>query len=162
MILVLGVTGWVTYARIVRSSVLSIKTMEFIQVARAVGASDNRIVTRHILPNVWGVTAIVATFSFAQMILSESALDFLGLGVQPPTPTWGGILADGRVYMAKAWWLTCFPGLAIMITVFAINVLGDCLRDFLDPKLRHTQKQACSGGSRTTGTDGGTTKWPMT
>lgn len=136
IILVLGVTGWVTYARIVRGTVLPVKTLDFVSAARAMGAPDRRIIIRHILPNVLGSVAVIATFSFAQMILAEAALSFLGLGVQPPTPTWGGTLADGRQYLASAWWLTVFPGLAIMVTVLAINVLGDWLRDTLDPRSR--------------------------
>jgi len=134
IILVLGVTGWVTYARIVRGTVLPIKTLDFVSAARALGAPDRRIIFRHILPNVMGSVAVLGTFSFAQVILAEAGLSFLGLGVQPPAPTWGGTLADGRLYLATAWWLTVFPGLAIMVTVLAINVLGDWLRDALDPR----------------------------
>lgn len=136
IILVLGVTGWVTYARVVRGTVLPVKTLDFVSAARALGAPDHRIIFKHILPNVLGSVAVISTFSFAQMILAEAGLSFLGLGVQPPTPTWGGTLAEGRQYLSNAWWLTVFPGLAIMCTVLAINVLGDWLRDTLDPRSR--------------------------
>ncbi|MBI4277083.1 MAG: ABC transporter permease, partial [Armatimonadetes bacterium] len=119
IILVLGVTGWVTYARIVRGTVLTVKTLDFVTAAKALGAPDRRIIVRHILPNVLGSVAVIATFSFAQMILAEAGLSFLGLGVQPPSPTWGGFLAEGRLYLAYAWWLTAFPGLAFMLTVLS-------------------------------------------
>jgi peptide/nickel transport system permease protein len=113
-----------------------VKTLDFVSAARALGAPDHRIIFKHILPNVLGSVAVISTFSFAQMILAEAGLSFLGLGVQPPTPTWGGTLAEGRQYLSNAWWLTVFPGLAIMCTVLAINVLGDWLRDTLDPRSR--------------------------
>jgi peptide/nickel transport system permease protein len=136
IILVLGVTGWVVYARVVRGAVLVVKQQDYIQAARALGARDGSVLLRHVLPNIFGSTTVLATFAFAQFILAEASLSFLGLGVQAPTPTWGGILADGRDYMGLAWWITTFPGVAIMLTVLAVNVLGDWLRDMLDPSLR--------------------------
>jgi peptide/nickel transport system permease protein len=113
IIVVIGVPSWVIYARVVRGAVLSLREREFVQAALALGARDGRIVARHILPNVLTPWLVVATLDMARVIVIESALSFLGLGVQPPTPTWGGMLADGRVYLSTAWWLATFPGLAI-------------------------------------------------
>lgn len=135
IILVLGVTGWVVYARVVRSAVLVVREQEFVHAALALGARDMRVVLKHILPNIFGSVTVLATFAFAQFILAEASLSFLGLGVQPPTPTWGGVLAEGRDYLSIGWWITTFPGLAIMFTVLAVNILGDWLRDMLDPNL---------------------------
>lgn len=136
IILVLGVTGWVVYARIVRGGALTLREVEFAQAARCLGASDPRIIVRHVAPNLIAPVIVTATFAVAQFIVAEAALSFLGLGVQPPTPTWGGMLADGREFLATEPWMATFPGLAIMLTVLAINVLGDWLRDRLDPRLR--------------------------
>jgi peptide/nickel transport system permease protein len=136
LVLVLGLTGWSTYARIVRAEVLSLREREFIHAARAVGAADRRILFRHLLPNMLAPIIVLASFGVASNIITESSLSFLGLGVKPATPTWGSILADGRDYIRDAWWLTTFPGLATMVTVGGINVIGDWLRDYLDPKLR--------------------------
>lgn len=136
IIVVIGVSSWVIYARIVRGAVLSLREQEFVQAARALGVRDGRILARHILPNVFTPWLVVATLDMARVIVIESALSFLGLGVQPPTPTWGGMLADGRVYLSTAWWLATFPGLAILIAVLGINLLGDGLRDTLDPRLK--------------------------
>jgi peptide/nickel transport system permease protein len=135
IIVVIGVSSWVIYARVVRGSVLSLREREFVQAAHALGLRDWRIVVRHILPNAFTPWLVVATLDMARVIVIESALSFLGLGVQPPTPTWGGMLADGRVYITTAWWLATFPGLAILITVLGINLFGDGLRDTLDPRL---------------------------
>jgi peptide/nickel transport system permease protein len=135
IILVIGVSSWVVYARVVRGEVLSIREREFVQAAIALGSRDGRVVVRHVLPNAFTPWLVVATLDMARVIVIESALSFLGLGVQPPTPTWGGMLADGRVYLSTAWWLATFPGLAIFITVLGINLLGDGLRDTLDPRL---------------------------
>jgi peptide/nickel transport system permease protein len=135
IIAVIGVSSWVVYARVVRSAVLSIREREFVQAAQALGAGDWRVLTRHVLPNAFTPWLVVATLDMARVIVIESALSFLGLGVQPPTPTWGGMLADGRVYISTAWWLATFPGLAILITVLGINLFGDGLRDTLDPRL---------------------------
>ncbi len=136
IIVVIGVSSWVIYARIVRGAVLSLREREFVQAALALGSGDVRVVVRHILPNALTPWLVVATLDMARVIVIESALSFLGLGVQPPTPTWGGMLADGRVYISTAWWLATFPGLAIMITVLGINLFGDGLRDTLDPRLK--------------------------
>jgi peptide/nickel transport system permease protein len=135
IIVVIGVSSWVVYARIVRSAVLTLREREFVQAALALGVSDARVVVRHILPNALTPWLVVATLDMARVIVIESALSFLGLGVQPPTPTWGGMLADGRVYISTAWWLATFPGLAILVTVLGINLFGDGLRDTLDPRL---------------------------
>jgi peptide/nickel transport system permease protein len=136
IILVLGITGWVVYARVVRGAVLVVKQQDYVQAAKAMGARDGRVMFKHVLPNITASVTVLATFAFAQFILAEAALSFLGLGVRPPTPTWGGILAEGRDYMAMGWWITTFPGIAIMLTVLAVNIVGDWLRDMLDPNLR--------------------------
>ena len=136
VILVMGATRWVQFARIVRADVLSIREREFVTGARARGNRPFRLLLRHVLPNALTPIIVVATLELAFMIIYESALSFLGLGVQPPTPTWGWMLADGRNYIATAWWLSTFPGLAIMLTVLAVNLLGDWLRDTLDPRLK--------------------------
>jgi peptide/nickel transport system permease protein len=135
IICVIGVSSWVIYARIVRGAALSLREREFVQAAQALGGGDGRILVRHILPNVFTPWLVVATLDMARVIVIESALSFLGLGVQPPAPTWGGMLADGRVYISTAWWLATFPGLAILVTVLGINLFGDGLRDTLDPRL---------------------------
>jgi peptide/nickel transport system permease protein len=136
IIVVIGVSSWVVYARVVRGAVLSLREREFVQAAHALGSGDGRVLVRHILPNAFTPWLVVATLDMARVIVIESALSFLGLGVQPPTPTWGGMLADGRVYISTAWWLATFPGLAILITVLGINLFGDGLRDTLDPRLK--------------------------
>jgi peptide/nickel transport system permease protein len=136
IIVVIGVSSWVVYARIVRGVALSLREREFVQAARALGGRDGRVLLRHILPNAFTPWLVVATLDMARVIVIESALSFLGLGVQPPTPTWGGMLADGRVYISTAWWLATFPGLAILVTVLGINLFGDGLRDTLDPRLQ--------------------------
>jgi peptide/nickel transport system permease protein len=136
IIIVIGVSSWVVYARVVRGEVLSIREREFVQAAVALGSRDYRVLVRHVLPNAFTPWLVVATLDMARVIVIESALSFLGLGVQPPTPTWGGMLADGRVYLSTAWWLATFPGLAILVTVLGINLLGDGLRDTLDPRLK--------------------------
>jgi peptide/nickel transport system permease protein len=136
IIVVIGVSSWVVYARVVRGAVLTLREREFVQAARALGSGDGRILARHILPNAFAPWLVVATLDMARVIVIESALSFLGLGVQPPAPTWGGMLADGRVYLTTAWWLATFPGLAILVTVLGINLFGDGLRDILDPRLK--------------------------
>jgi len=137
VVLILAIGGWVVYARITRGQVLSLREKEFIEAARGLGMGHARVLLRHILPNVLTPIIVVGTFAVAQMILLETSLSFLGLGVQPPTPSWGGMLNDGRGYITIAWWLTTFPGAAIMLTVLGINFLGDWLRDLLDPRLQH-------------------------
>jgi len=136
IIAVIGISSWVVYARVVRGAVLSLREREFVQAALALGSRDARVLLRHVLPNVFTPWLVVATLDMARVIVLESALSFLGLGVQPPTPTWGGMLADGRVYISTAWWLATFPGLAILVTVLGINLFGDGLRDTLDPRLK--------------------------
>jgi peptide/nickel transport system permease protein len=136
IIVVIGVSSWVVYARIVRGAVLTLREREFVQAALALGGGDVRVLLRHILPNALTPWLVVATLDMARVIVIESALSFLGLGVQPPAPTWGGMLADGRVYISTAWWLATFPGLAILVTVLGINLFGDGLRDTLDPRLK--------------------------
>jgi peptide/nickel transport system permease protein len=133
---VLIFSGWVIYTRTVRASVLSVKLNEYIQAARALGADDTRIIVRHLLPNVTAPIIVVATVQLASMLLLESGLSFLGLGIQPPTPSWGKMLAEGRDYLSNAWWLSTMPGLAISLAVLGANLLGDGVRDLLDPNLR--------------------------
>jgi peptide/nickel transport system permease protein len=133
---VLIVSGWVIYARTVRASVLTVKHNEYIQAARALGANGMRIVVRHLLPNVTAPIIVVATVQLASMLLLESGLSFLGLGIQPPTPSWGKMLAEGRDYLSNAWWLSTMPGIAISLAVLGANLLGDGVRDLLDPNLR--------------------------
>jgi len=127
------IAQWVQYARLVRASVLALRDREFILSARAIGVGNGRIIFTHILPNVLGPIVILMTLNVANNILLESSLTFLGLGVDPLIPSWGGMLADGRTYLQTAWWVSVFPGLAIMFTVLGLNLLGDWLRDLLDP-----------------------------
>ncbi|WP_394690607.1 ABC transporter permease [Hoeflea sp.] len=136
VVLVLALTSWIRYARIIRAQVLSLREREFVQSAHAIGASTLRIMFLHILPNVLTPALVVGTLELARVIIMDSALSFLGLGVQPPTPSWGRMLADGRVYISSAWWAVTFPGLAIVLTVLSVNLFGDWLRDYFDPKTR--------------------------
>src|SRR5262245_7735668 len=135
LIFVLSLSGWITYARIVRGETLSIKERGFVEAARALGAGDGHVIRRHVLPNVWAPLVVVATFSVARMIIAEASLSFLGLGVPPPAPSWGAMLDEGRNYITTGWWLALFPGLAIMLVVLGINLVGDWLRDVLDPRV---------------------------
>jgi peptide/nickel transport system permease protein len=137
LILVLGLTGWVQYGRIVRGQVLSLKEDEFVLAARATGERSWRILVQHILPNVWSPVIVVASFSVASNIVAEASLSFLGVGVPPSIPSWGTMLADGRPYIGTAEWLTIPAGIAISLTVLSINILGDWLRDYLDPRLKN-------------------------
>lgn len=136
IILILSGAQWVTYARTVRSSVLTVKEQEYVLAGRALGFGPGRILFRYVLPNVFAPVIVIATFAVAQSILAESALSFLGLGVPASVPSWGGMLAEGRTYLVVAWWLTAIPGMAICATVIGVNLFGDWLRDYLDPKLR--------------------------
>ena len=136
MILVIGGLSWMGTARVVRGSVLSIKQQDFITAARSIGARDSDIILRHILPNILGPIVVGATLSVGGAIITESALSFLGLGVQPPTPSWGNMLQDSQATMASKPWLTIFPGLAILVTVLCVNFIGDGLQDALDPTQR--------------------------
>jgi peptide/nickel transport system permease protein len=135
-VIVLAVSGWVVYAKVVRSRVLSMRDCEFLVAARALGGTGARLVFRHLLPNMISTCIVLATVEGARMIILESALTFLGLGVQPPNASWGGMLRDGKLYISSAWWYTTFPGVAIMLTVLGLNVVGDSLRDLLDPRLK--------------------------
>jgi peptide/nickel transport system permease protein len=135
VVVVLGVTGWVTYARIARAETLSLRHREFVESARALGARDGAILWRHVLPNVLPPLVVVATFSVARTIIAEASLSFLGLGLPPPAPSWGAMLDEGRNYLTTGWWLALFPGLAILAVVLGINVVGDWLRDALDPRV---------------------------
>lgn len=132
-IILLIVSQWVQYARLVRGSVLTLREREFILSARAIGVKDWRIILQHLLPNLIGPVIVLMTLNVANNILLESSLTFLGLGVDPTIPSWGGMLADGRTYLQTAWWVSVFPGLAILVTVLGLNLLGDWLRDSLDP-----------------------------
>ncbi|MEB2843973.1 ABC transporter permease subunit [Rhizobiales bacterium RZME27] len=132
-IILLIVSQWVQYARLVRGSVLTLREREFILSARAIGVKDWRIIFQHLLPNLVGPVIVLMTLNVANNILLESSLTFLGLGVDPTIPSWGGMLADGRTYLQTAWWVSVFPGLAILLTVLGLNLLGDWLRDSLDP-----------------------------
>ena len=134
IILVLGVTQWVSYTRITRFEAMSLSKSEFVEMAIISGARWWRILLVHIVPNVFNSAVVLATLDVGKMIIFEAAFSFLGLGVKPPTPTWGGMLADGRAYLTYAWWIATFPGVAIVITVLAGNLLGDWLRDELDPR----------------------------
>lgn len=125
-----------TFARIVRASVLSVRDQEFIEAARAIGASNLRIILRHIIPNSLAPVIVQGTLGVAGAILSIAGLSFIGLGIQPPAPEWGSMLSGGRQYLRYAWWVTTFPGIAIVITILSLNLLGDGLRDALDPKLK--------------------------
>lgn len=136
LMLAIGISSVPSYARIVRASVLSLRDQEFIEAARAIGASDFRIVTKHIVPNALAPVIVQGTLGVAGAILSTAGLSFIGLGIQPPAPEWGSMLSGGRAYLRYAWHVTTFPGLLIMITILALNLLGDGLRDALDPKLK--------------------------
>ncbi len=134
--LAVGISASPTYARVVRSSVLSTKPHFFVEAAQAIGCRNWRIMLRHILPNVVAPIVVLGTLGVAGAIIAAAALSFLGLGAQPPEPEWGALLSEGRNFLLDAWWIATFPGLAIMVTVLAINLLGDGLRDVLDPQLR--------------------------
>jgi ABC-type dipeptide/oligopeptide/nickel transport system permease subunit len=136
MIIVLGVAGWPIYARVVRAETMAIREREFVVAGRALGMSHVRIVFRQILPNLVSAIVVIATLQVAQVIILESFLSFLGLGIQPPTPAWGNMLGEGRVYMLNSWWIATFPGLAIFVTTLAINLMGNALRDWLDPHMK--------------------------
>lgn len=136
IMIVIGITSWMGTARFVRAEFLSLKEREFVVAAHVLGLSDKRIIFRHILPNALAPVIISATLGVAGAILMEAGLSFLGFGVQPPNPSWGNILTEGRTYIFDAWWLTLFPGIAILITVLAFNLVGEGLRDALDPRLR--------------------------
>ena len=136
LILVLGLTRWPRYARVAYAQTLQVATLPYIRAAELAGASATRLLLRHVLPNIAGPLLVVATAEFGLMILFEAGLSFLGLGIQPPTPSWGTIMSAGRQYIERAWWLTVFPGGCLFLLVLSVNVLGDWVRDRLDPRAR--------------------------
>lgn len=136
IMIIIGLTGWMGVARLVRAEFLSLRERDFVLAARALGASDGRVIFRHILPNALSPVLVSATLGVAGAILTESALSFLGIGVQPPTPSWGNMLIAGKQTLGTAWWLSAFPGLAILLTVLGYNLLGEGIRDALDPRLK--------------------------
>jgi peptide/nickel transport system permease protein len=138
LILALVSQRWIAYCRVSRGQALSLRSREFVDAARALGARHTRIIMRHIMPNLFPSAVVIGTFSMASAIISEASLSFLGLGVPPEIPTWGSMLADGRTYISTSWWLALFPGLCIFFTVLGINLLGDGLRDILDPRLKRS------------------------
>jgi len=138
LILALVAQRWIQYCRVVRGQTLSLRNRDFVTATQALGASDSRIIWRHIIPNIIQTSLVIGTFAMASAIISEASLSFLGLGVPPEIPTWGTMLADARIYISTAWWLALFPGLCIFLTVLGINLLGDALRDLLDPRLKRT------------------------
>ena len=140
VMIAVGVVYWAGYARITRGQFLALREQEYVQAARAVGASNLRIIWRHLLPNSLAPLLVQLSLGMGQVILIEASLSFLGLGAQPPTPSWGSMLSSGRAYLLNASWLTLFPGLAIMLVVLGFNLMGDGLRDALDPRLLHTKK----------------------
>jgi len=141
IMVVIGITGWMDVSRLVRAEMLSLKERDFVSAARAVGAGDLRIICRHILPNALSPVFVSATLGVAGAILTESGLSFLGLGVQPPNASWGNILSSGKDYITVgAWWLSFFPGIAILVTVLSYNLVGEGLRDALDPRLWRSDK----------------------
>jgi peptide/nickel transport system permease protein len=136
LIVVIGLSGWVGYARVLRSQVLVLRSREFVDAIHALGGSVTRVVLRHIVPNVLSSLVVVATLELARAIVLEATLSFLGLGIQPPTPSWGVMVQEGREYLDSAWWISTFPGLILMVTSLAVSRTGDWLRDLLDPTLR--------------------------
>jgi peptide/nickel transport system permease protein len=136
LIVVIGLSGWVGYARVLRSQVLVLRSREFVDAIHALGGSVGRVILRHIVPNVLSSLVVVATLELARAIVLEATLSFLGLGIQPPTPSWGVMVQEGREYLDSAWWISTFPGLVLMLTSLAVSRTGDWLRDLLDPTLR--------------------------
>ncbi|AJF08015.1 peptide ABC transporter permease [Geoalkalibacter subterraneus] len=136
IMIIIGLTSWMGVARLVRAEFLSLRERDFVVAAKALGASDGRIIFRHILPNALSPVLVSATLGVAGAILTESALSFLGIGVQPPTPSWGNMLITGKQTLGTAWWLSVFPGMAILLTVLGYNLLGEGIRDALDPRLK--------------------------
>jgi peptide/nickel transport system permease protein len=136
LIVVIGLSGWVTYARVLRSQVLVLRSREFVDAIHALGGSLARVIARHVLPNVLSSLVVIATLELARAIVLEATLSFLGLGVQPPTPSWGGMVHEGREYLDSAWWISTAPGIVLMLTSVVVSRTGDWLRDLLDPTLR--------------------------
>jgi peptide/nickel transport system permease protein len=135
-VLIIGALSWMGVARLVRASFLSLREREFAEAARAIGNNDARIIFRHLLPNAIAPIVVQATLDVAGVIVLESTLSFLGLGIQPPTASWGNMLSNAQANLATAWWAAVFPGLCILVTVLAINYMGDGLRDALDPNMQ--------------------------
>jgi peptide/nickel transport system permease protein len=142
LLVILALSGWVTYARVVRGQALSLRESDFVQSARSLGCPAWWILGRHLLPNVVSYALVIMTTEIGRLIVLESTLSFLGLGVPPPTPSWGMSLADGKEYLITGWWLATFPGLAIMLVVLSMNLLGDGVRDLLEPRLRGQERGA--------------------
>jgi peptide/nickel transport system permease protein len=138
LILALVVQRWIPYCRVVRGQTLSLRSRDFVTAAQCLGASNRQIITRHIIPNLIQTSLVIGTFAMASSIIAEASLSFLGVGVPPEIPTWGTMLADARIYISTSWWMPLFPGLCIFITVLGINLLGDALRDILDPRLKRS------------------------
>jgi peptide/nickel transport system permease protein len=138
LILALVAQRWIPYCRVVRGQTLSLRSRDFVTAAQCLGATNRQIITRHVIPNLIQTSLVIGTFAMASSIIAEASLSFLGVGVPPEIPTWGTMLADARIYISTAWWLPLFPGLCIFITVLGINLLGDALRDLLDPRLKRT------------------------
>jgi peptide/nickel transport system permease protein len=138
LILALVAQRWIPYCRVVRGQTLSLRTRDFVTAAQCLGARKGRIILRHIVPNLIQTSLVIGTFAMASSIIAEASLSFLGVGVPPEIPTWGTMLADARIYISTAWWLPLFPGLCIFVSVLGINLLGDALRDILDPRLKRT------------------------
>ena len=138
LILALVAQRWIPYCRVVRGQTLSLRSRDFVTAAQCLGASNRQIITRHIVPNLIQTSLVIGTFAMASSIIAEASLSFLGVGVPPEIPTWGTMLADARIYISTSWWMPLFPGLCIFITVLGINLLGDGLRDLLDPRLKRT------------------------
>lgn len=136
MIAVLGIAGWPIYTRVIRAETIALKERDFVMAGRALGMSHLRLIFRQILPNLVSAGVVIATLQVAQVIVLESFLSFLGLGVQPPIPAWGNMLGEGRVYMLNSWWIAAFPGAAIFVTTLVINLMGNALRDWLDPHMK--------------------------
>lgn len=136
LVVVVGLSGWMTYARVLRAQVLVLRSREFVDAIHGLGGSTLRIIVRHILPNVLSSLVVIATLELARAIVLEATLSFLGLGIQPPTPSWGGMIHEGREYLDSAWWISTFPGLTLMLSSLVVSRLGDWLRDVLDPTLR--------------------------
>lgn len=138
LIIVVGVSGWVVYGRVTRGIVMSLRSREFVVAVHSMGGTTTRIILRHILPNVFPTLIVLGTLDLARIIIMESTLSFLGLGIQPPTPSWGSMIGEGRQYLDIAWWIAVVPGVALLLTTISIARIGDWLRDMLDPMMRPT------------------------
>jgi peptide/nickel transport system permease protein len=136
LIILAGISGWMGFARTIRAQVLALRGREFVHASHAIGATDFRILLRHILPNLSSIIIVLVTVQLRGLILFEASMSFLGLGVPPPSPSWGSMISGGRDYLLSAWWISVIPGIALMLTVLSASLLGDWLRDVLDPSLR--------------------------